>query len=165
VLRAHGLLLLSGVVDVGEMDVFVEHGRGKSAEGRGDQVNPQKTGIHTTLLTLSRHINHLVNCVNETEGGVEASTRDGASSVDHSEEGESNSCGLKDAIFALLCAVVDLANNALAEEECAPELKKEDLAESVEVDATSLLIIGAEECRLSHTEMSVNDTEEATDAL
>ena len=78
-----GLLLLSGVVDVGKMNVLVEHGRGEAAKGRGDQVHPQETGIYTALLSLSCHIHDLVNGVNETECGVEAATRDGTCSVDH----------------------------------------------------------------------------------
>ena len=147
------------------MNVLVEHGRSEAAKRWGKQVDPQETSIDTTLLALGCNVKDLVNGVNETECGVEAATRDGAGSVDHSEKSESNSGGLQDAIFALLCAVVDLANNALAEEECAPELEKENLAKTVEEDTASLLVVGAEEGRLSHTEVSVDNTEEATDAL
>lgn len=116
-------------------------------------------------MTLSCHIDHLIDCVNKTEGGVKAATRDGTGSVDHGEKCEGNSSGLKDSILALLCAVVNLANDALAEEECAPELEKEDLAKTVEVDAPGLLVIGAQESWLSHAEVSINNTEEATDDL
>jgi hypothetical protein len=43
----------------------------------------------------------------------------------------------------------------LAEEEGAPELEEEDLAKTVKEEATSLLVIGAEEGWLSHTEVSI----------
>ena len=116
-------------------------------------------------MTLSCHIDHLIDCVHETEGGVEAATRYGTGCVNHGKKCEGNSGGLKDTVLALLCAVVNLANDALAEEECAPELEKEDLAKTVEVDAPGLLVIRAQEGWLSHTEVSINNTEEATDDL
>jgi len=114
---------------------------------------------------LGGNIDYLIDSVNKTEGGVEAATRDGTGCVDHSEKGERNSSSLQDSILALLGTVVNLANDALAEKECTPELEKENLAKTVKVDATCLLVIGAEEGRLSHTEMSIHNTEETTNDL
>jgi hypothetical protein len=114
---------------------------------------------------LGGNIDYLIDGVNKTEGGVEAATRDGTSCVDHSEKGERNSSSLQDSILALLGTVVNLANDALAEEECTPKLEKENLAKTIKEDTTCLLIIGAKEGRLSHTEMSVHNTEEATNDL
>jgi len=53
----------------------------------------------------------------------------------------------------------------LAEEEGAPELEKEDLAKTVKENAACLLVIGAKEGGLSHTEMSIYNTEESTNNL
>jgi hypothetical protein len=58
-----------------------------------------------------------------------------------------------------------LANDALAEEKCAPELKQENLSEAVILDTAVSLIIRAEECWLSQAEVSINHSEEASDYL
>ncbi len=114
---------------------------------------------------MSTHVDDLVNGFNEAESGVEAATTDSTCSVNHSQEGESNGGSLKNTIFALLCTVVDLANDALAEEEGAPELKQEDFSKSIELDTTLLLIIRTEEGWLSETEVGIDNTEEATNDL
>ena len=69
-----GILLLIGVVDVGKMNVLVEHGRGKAAKRRGNEVDPQESCVDTALLTLSCNVENLVDGVHKTEGRVEAAT-------------------------------------------------------------------------------------------
>ena len=116
-------------------------------------------------MALRGDIDDLVNGLDEAESGVEAATWDGSGGVDHGEKGKSDGGSLEDTVLGLACLVVDLADDALAEEEGAPELKEEDLAKTVKVNTTTLLIIGAQEGGLAHTEVSINDTKEATDDL
>jgi hypothetical protein len=107
----------------------------------------------------------LIDCVHEAESRVEAASRNGAGSVDHGKKSECNGCSLKDTVIAFLSLLFNLADDALAEEEGAPELKEEDFTESIKEHATCLLIIGAQKCWLTHTEVRINDTEETSNAL
>ncbi len=100
-------------------------------------------------MALGACVDHLVDCLHKTESGVKATSTDGAGGVNHGKKCEGNSCSLQDSVLAFLCAVVDLANDALAEEKCAPELKQEHLSEAVKVYAASSLVVGAEEGRLA----------------
>ena len=159
------LLDLAGIVNVGQVDELVEHGWGETTKGRSYQIDPKEAHVGGSFLALSWDVDDLVDCLDETESGVEAATWDGPGGVDHCKKCEGNGGGLKDTVLALLSAVVDLANDALAEEESAPELQEEDLTEPVKVNAAVALIIGAEESWLSETEMSVESSEESTNNL
>jgi len=107
----------------------------------------------------------LIDSVHKAESGVEAASGDGAGSVDHGEKSESDGCSLQDTVITFLGLLFNLADDALAEEEGAPELKEEDFAEAIKEHATCLLIIGAQKGWLTHAEVGINDTEEASNAL
>lgn len=100
-------------------------------------------------MALGACVDHLVDCLHKTESGVKATSTDGASGVNHGKKCEGDGCRFQNSVLAFLCAVVDLANDALTEEKCAPELKQEYLSEPVEVDATSSLVVRTQEGRLA----------------
>ena len=125
------------------MDEPHEQRGSQSSKNRSEDVDPEVSSILIALLTLGVHPTDLVGCLSQAKGRVEASSTDCSCSVDHCKKSKGNRGTLKNSILAFLGLSVYLTKDAEAEEESAPELKKEHFAKAIIVNAAGGLIIGA----------------------